>query len=167
MPFSTRSLPIFLAFFAACFFITNISCNRISKSSSGTCVNGGVCDGGKCICPTGYTGNNCETISRNAFLGNWTAFKKDSVFLAEPYPVSISQGKPAANDITIANLLNAFTTPINGYVVNDSLFIPYQELQGYSIRGSGALQANHTIVVSYVETTLLSNLFIAGVITLH
>jgi hypothetical protein len=32
-----------------------------------TCQNGGTCSGGNCVCPTGTTGNNCETIYRLSF----------------------------------------------------------------------------------------------------
>ncbi len=152
---------------AACLVATGVSCNRISKCGAGVCANGGVCDNGNCVCATGYQGSTCQTVSRNAFMGNWTAFERNGIALTEPYPVSISAGKTAINDVTISNLFNEFTDPVNAYVVSDSVFIPYQKLAGYSIRGSGCLQANHILVINFVETTLLSNLIVAGAITLH
>ena len=158
---------IYLVAIATCLIMTGVSCNRISKCGAGVCANGGVCDNGNCVCATGYQGSTCQSVSRNAFMGNWTAFERNGAALTEPYPVSISAGKPSINDVTISNLLNELSTPMNAYIVNDSVFIPYQKLGGYSIQGSGCLQANHTLVINFVETTLLSNLIIAGAITMH
>ncbi len=158
---------ICLVAIAVCLTITNISCNRLSKCGTGTCANGGVCDNETCTCPAGYQGSTCQTVSRNAFLGNWSASENGSETQGAQYPVSILESKQAVNDIIITNFLNHFTDPVNAYVINDSLFIPYQKLDGYTIQGNGCLLTNRTIVISYVETTLLSNLIVAGVITLR
>jgi hypothetical protein len=40
--------------------VTYSSC-VLDKCSSVTCQNGGSCKDGNCICPSGYTGSNCET----------------------------------------------------------------------------------------------------------
>ena len=46
---------------------TYSSCTKTTKKApidpcaSVTCLNGGTCSGGSCICPTGYTGSRCET----------------------------------------------------------------------------------------------------------
>ena len=34
--------------------------NVIASACDFECYNGGVCNGGKCICPDEYTGNQCE-----------------------------------------------------------------------------------------------------------
>lgn len=39
------------------FVLTMQSCD---KCKDVTCQNGGTCDNGKCACPTGYSGDNCE-----------------------------------------------------------------------------------------------------------
>ncbi len=43
------------------------SCNK-NKCNNVICLNLGVCDGGKCICPTGFEGNRCQTLSRDKFI---------------------------------------------------------------------------------------------------
>jgi hypothetical protein len=34
-------------------------------------MNGGVCNGGQCTCPTGTTGSNCETVIRDTYLNTY------------------------------------------------------------------------------------------------
>lgn len=45
--------------FAAVFLLP--SCNECKDT---VCLNGGACDDGTCICPSGYTGANCENEDR-------------------------------------------------------------------------------------------------------
>lgn len=48
------------------------SCGDDSKScDETTCLNGGVCDTGTCICEAGYEGTLCETLSRAKLFGNY------------------------------------------------------------------------------------------------
>jgi hypothetical protein len=42
-----------------------------NKCGSLTCQNGGSCSGNKCVCPTGYYGNSCETGWSNACIGTY------------------------------------------------------------------------------------------------
>jgi hypothetical protein len=44
------------------------SCNK-DECKDVVCQNGGTCSEGKCTCPTGYDGTNCETKSRDKFVG--------------------------------------------------------------------------------------------------
>jgi hypothetical protein len=37
-----------------------------------TCLNGGTCGGGICVCKTGIGGNNCQTIYRNLYSNTYT-----------------------------------------------------------------------------------------------
>ncbi len=52
-----------LAFSAAVY----TSCNK-NKCDKVICLNLGVCDGGNCICPVGFEGNRCQTLSRDKFI---------------------------------------------------------------------------------------------------
>ena len=42
------------------------SCKKTDACSNVTCQNGGTCVNGKCSCPTGYTGNFCETAAQSS-----------------------------------------------------------------------------------------------------
>ena len=118
------------------------SCNR-DKCKTIVCANGGVCNSGACTCPSGYEGSNCETVSREKFLGNWTVFEKGSVTEAAHYVISI-QPSTQITDVVIQNFYNYFTVPIKGYVSGDSLYIPNQQYQGKVVFGIGYIYSNVT-----------------------
>jgi hypothetical protein len=119
-----------------------VSCNR-DKCKTIVCANTGVCDGGKCICPSGYEGSNCETISRNKFLGNWRVFEKGSTSNAAQYGISI-QASGKVTDVVIRNFNNFFETPVKGYVNGDTLTIPNQEMEGKVVFGNGYIYSTNT-----------------------
>jgi len=156
----TRSLPAFcIALFATCFLLFSASCSR-DKCSSVTCANGGVCNNGNCTCAVGYQGASCQTISRAAWLGNWAFFEKGSAVESQQYPMSIQAGNPNINNITFTNFLNYFSVPVSGYVVNNNLFIPSQQVQGSSVQGAGYITqtaAGNTITISCTVTNLTTN----------
>lgn len=154
-----KSLSTFcIVVFATCL---NISCTHNSGNTI-DCMNGGIYKNGTCTCAVGYQGTNCQTLSRKAFLGNWTVFEKGSVADAAQYAVGIQTAGPNINDIAIANLIPTIDTTINGYIVNDSLYIPYQVLQNQSIQGTGYyFQLGRSdainIAISYDLTNLTTN----------
>ncbi len=90
-----------IATIGAFFAVVYSSCNR-DKCKTIVCANNGVCNGGSCVCPSGYEGTNCEKVSRNKFLGNWTVFEKGSITLAAQYPISI-EATTEVYDVTIKN----------------------------------------------------------------
>lgn len=55
--------------FTLSFGIFMTSCSDPCKDIS--CNEVGTCDDGTCICDTGYEGANCETESREKFIGTW------------------------------------------------------------------------------------------------
>lgn len=119
-----------------------VSCNR-DKCKSIVCANGGVCNQGGCICAAGYQGSNCETVTRQKFLGNWMVNEKGSITNAAQYPISIE----AANNVTdvvIKNFYNYFQQNIKAYVVGDTLYIPNQQLEGKVVFGQGYIYSNVT-----------------------
>jgi hypothetical protein len=122
------------------------SCNR-DKCKTINCAHGGVCNSGICICPSGYSGTNCETITRQKFIGNWQVFEKGSITNAAQYPISI-QASTAPNalitDVVIKNFYNYFTSSIKGIVSGDTLYIPNQQLEGKVIFGVGFIYTNVT-----------------------
>ncbi|MCB9063767.1 MAG: calcium-binding EGF-like domain-containing protein [Chitinophagales bacterium] len=59
-----------IASFAVFSMVTYTACNK-DACKDVTCNNGGTCINGTCACPDGYEGTNCETITREKFLGTW------------------------------------------------------------------------------------------------
>ena len=132
------------ATFSAIIYVTS-SCNR-DKCKTIVCANGGVCNGGNCICPTGYEGVNCETVSITKFTGNWQVDEKSGITLAAQYGTVISADPDPTkvNYVRITNFQNHFTQAISAYVVEDTLFIPNQNIQGYLVVGTGFIQSSAT-----------------------
>ncbi len=153
--------------FAAGITMTPFGCKSGAKCGSSVCANGGVCDNGKCNCPVGYEGKGCQTVARDAYLGNWTVYDTDTVHQGKNYAVNIIPGSSAPNDVVIRNLLNFYGRTLNAYVLHDSLYIPYQLMVGASIQGTGYRDRNNTIVINYIFTYLSFNFPVSGVTTLH
>ncbi len=126
--------------FSALATVVYTSCNR-DQCKTIVCANQGVCNSGVCTCPAGYEGSNCETVSRDKFIGNWSVFEKGSITQASQYPISISKGV-LITDVVITNFYNYFIVPVNASVIHDTLFIPNQQYQGKVLFG-----------VSYVYTS--------------
>ncbi len=140
-PFKTLLLSAMVAI-VAILTITNTACNR-DKCKTIVCAHGGVCNNGACVCPSGYEGPNCETVSRVKFLGNWSVFEKGSVTEAAQYPISI-QATTNITDVVINNFYNYFRTPIKGYVQGDTLYIPNQQYEGKVLFGIGYIYSSVT-----------------------
>ncbi len=146
---------------------TDLACKPGAKCGTSVCVNGGVCTNGKCVCPSGYEGSGCETIPRNAYLGDWTVIQTDTLAQQKNYMVNIAPAAAAIDEVIIKNLLNFFNLPLNGNMVHDSLVIPLQLLQGSSIQGRGYRTKNNTVVISYVVTDVRTNVATDGITTLQ
>lgn len=142
LSFKSIVIPAFtvIAVFAA---IVYSSCNR-DKCKSVVCAYGGVCNGGACICPSGYEGSNCETVSRDKFLGNWYVYEKGSITESGHYAISIVPGDNDITQVYIRNFYNYFRTPIKAYVVHDTLTIPNQQYEGKVVFGVGNIYTNTT-----------------------
>ncbi|MES2703177.1 MAG: hypothetical protein V4649_11085 [Bacteroidota bacterium] len=126
--------------------VISASCNR-DKCKAIVCAYGGVCNGGKCTCLLGYEGSNCETISRNKFLGNWQVFEKGTITNAAQYPITIEASAFSSDpitDVVIKNFYNYFRTPIKGSVVGDTLYIPNQQYEGKVLHGVGYIYTSVT-----------------------
>jgi len=139
-PLKKILIPVLLIL-SAFISIVYMSCNS-DKCKTIVCAYGGVCNQGSCICPLGYEGTNCETISNYKFLGNWTVFEKGSSSKAAEYPASIVDSTLTV--VKIINFNDYFTVPVIAYVNNDTLTIPNQELQGKLIFGIGYVYSTAT-----------------------
>ncbi len=138
-PFKTILTSV-LVTISAFISITYMSCNN-DKCKTIVCAYGGVCNEGACICPSGYEGTNCETISNLKFLGAWQVFEKGSTTNAANYTISINS-TATVTSVSINNVFNYFTLPITAYVSHDTLTIPNQELEGKVIFGVGYIYSS-------------------------
>ena len=123
-----------LATFSA---VTYTSCNE-DKCKAIVCAYGGTCQEGECLCPTGYEGVQCETISRNKFLGTYTVTETGTISRAAQYAVAIEPGAEITA-VQIKNFQNRFTEPVSARVKFDTLFIPQQTVNGAVVEGIGYL----------------------------
>ncbi len=122
-------------------YITSCGKNDVNKTVKVICVscgNGGQCINGVCICPVGYEGSDCSTISRNKFLGNWDVSEKGSITTAAQYGLTIMPDT-AINCVKITNFNNYFRTNIRANVQGVTLVIPNQQYEGKSVIGVGTI----------------------------
>ncbi|MCW3121844.1 MAG: hypothetical protein JWQ38_1336 [Flavipsychrobacter sp.] len=49
------------------------SCER-NVCDNVTCQHGGSCNNGLCVCPTGYEGPQCQTLSSSRYLGRYAGY---------------------------------------------------------------------------------------------
>lgn len=126
-----------LAAFSA---VTSTSCKE-DKCKAIVCAYGGVCKEGTCICQAGYEGYQCETITAEKYEGVWTVFENGTTTNSAQYDVTISYGANMT-EMNITNFYNKFTSPVAARIKSDTLFIPQQTIQGYTVQGVGYLVDN-------------------------
>ena len=162
--YKTTTLP------AICVFVLIIvcfSCNKDGNPNSKTiikcvtCANGGICTNGTCICPIGYEGVSCETLSIDKFLGSWNVSEQGTLTAFRNYTVEIVNNSLTSfgNTVQIQDLYDTFPEfVITSYVIVDSLFIPSQQISGKTFIGKGYIHSNPsfgqngTITMRYAVT---------------
>jgi hypothetical protein len=120
--------------------ITYTSCNK-DECKDVVCQNGGTCVNGTCSCPTGYEGANCETKSRDKFLGNWSGSDKCG---SGTYNVSLTIG-------TSTNNINALVNNPGGF--------------GGTIQITGAVTASNKL--SFTNASVGSGRTLTGTMTFN
>lgn len=121
------------------------------------CLNGGVCINGRCNCPSGVIGDSCDTILRNYFIGYWDVPDTCSASgNSIAYTVTILASTTALGDVTLSNMWNYFTNDVNGYVLGDSITIPFQQPDndGVTIEGVGVIEMQPTDTLMRFQYTV-------------
>ncbi|MBS1590128.1 MAG: calcium-binding EGF-like domain-containing protein [Bacteroidetes bacterium] len=116
-----------------------VSSCKEDKCKSIVCAYGGVCSSGQCICPSGYEGTQCETITRKRYLGVWNVTEDGTYSSAAQYAISLEAGANIA-EVRIKNFRNSFVSDVQAFVKGDTITIPNQTLAGKTIRGFGYIQ---------------------------
>ncbi|MCW3121104.1 MAG: hypothetical protein JWQ38_596 [Flavipsychrobacter sp.] len=109
------------------------------------CQNAGTCTDGKCTCPTGYEGTNCETKSRDKFVGTYVGTETCTVG-TDAYSITLAANSDALK-LTYTNLYNdniTATCTMTG--LNTFSFSGTQG--GATFSGTGTLSTN-TLTVTY------------------
>lgn len=85
------------------------SCSK-DECKDVTCQNGGTCSGGTCTCPTGYEGTNCQTLTRDKFVGSYTGTDQCTT---GQYNINLSISAASANNLQVLiNNVGGFGTSI-------------------------------------------------------
>lgn len=129
------SAAVTLAGFTA---VTLNACKE-DKCKGIVCAYGGVCQDGRCLCPAGYEGPQCETVNRDRYKGTWQVAEDGTVSSEALYPVTIENG-PLLTEIVIKSLYNhALGGDVRATVLGDTLTIPTQIINDYTVKGTGLL----------------------------
>jgi len=95
------------AFFTLSAFsaVVYTSCNK-NKCDNVICLNLGVCNGGSCVCPTGFEGNRCQTLSRDKFIFTYNGGDSCSTKINTIYPIYILAVLSDSLEMNMKNFLN-------------------------------------------------------------
>ncbi len=152
----SRLAKLFLpALLAASFFS---SCER-NPCKDVLCPGIKHCLSGSCVCPNGYEGPDCYTLSSDKFTGSYNVYETcDNGFANFPYYTCyISPDASSANRLIISGLFNQmnatayiYTDPNN---VGNTISIPYQTQGALSVEGSGSFDSyNNRMLISFSYT---------------
>jgi hypothetical protein len=123
---------------------TTDACKDVECGVYGTCVEG------DCICELGYSGSDCATVVRDAFIGSGNV-NETCTTSTDTYAVTITAGT-GITDIVISNLYDAGLT-VNGTINADgSVTIPSQTFGTGTISGSATISGtapNDTLNISF------------------
>ncbi len=137
-----------------------ISC-KAEPCDDVVCANGGVCTSGLCLCPEGFEGVRCETMSRDKFLGTYSVAEDGSISLPANYSTNIHEAGDGfeIDAVKLKGFYNFFEDQVYGICKGDSLIIPAQWLEGgYHVEGYGLFTAqdfyaNHGTLDVYYQVT--------------
>lgn len=149
--------------------VTFSSCKE-DKCKAIVCAYGGVCTDGTCLCPSGYEGPQCETITRERYLGPWIVTEDGSLSNAAQYTVSVERGDNIT-ELKLKNFRNRFLTDVSAFVKGDTLYIPEQTIDKNDamgtwseVRGTGYITEdkyygkNGKLVIRYVVEDQAGNI---------
>ena len=149
-PIRTILLTAFLTLFVFS-VVVYTSCNK-NKCDKVICLNLGACDGGNCVCPTGFEGNRCQILSRDKFIFTYNGgdsctgkitgkvFNKYPLYILAVLTDSVSMnmknflGNPqdsatctiqSTDSFTFQGSNNSTTFSGTGKLSNDSLWMTY------------------------------------------
>lgn len=128
----------------------SVSSCKVDPCEEVTCLNGGVCDAGDCLCETGYEGINCETEQRLALVGDYTV--EETCNLGSfSYNISMTANSAIGTEITLNNF-GDFNFSISGSVSGTTVTFTDQVGNASTINGIGQLE-NGVLTIDYTMVT--------------
>jgi hypothetical protein len=111
-----------------------------------SCLNGAACADGKCLCTTGYEGDNCGTETRAKFLSTYNVTESCPSGNFN-YQITITTSS-AGVDRVIINNFGGYGVSVSGTISGSSINIPTQQVdvQGTAATFSGGGQLNGNIM---------------------
>jgi hypothetical protein len=128
--------------------ITYTACNK-DECKDVVCQNGGTCVSGTCSCPTGYEGNNCETKSRDKFIGTYIG-QENCTIGNDNYTITVTTSSENIK-LIVTNLYNQGFTA-TGTMTASNTFSLSGSQGSTSYTGTGSL-ANNQLTIQYSITS--------------
>jgi len=168
MSYSVKTKAItLLTFLAGLYAISYTACNKGDNTTATTivkcvtCANGGQCINDTCRCPSGYEGLGCQTLSIQNFISGWEVTEKGSTSVSsQTYFLEITENFGSVTTVTISELNNEIDA--QGTVSGDTLYIPSQTVNEYTVVGVGYIHsggtfgANGAITMRYQVTNTIT-----------
>ncbi len=131
------------------------SCNR-DKCKDVICAAGRECWDGFCICPAGYEGENCDTVSRTKIIGNYFVGENCPTSGSQNYYSQITEGYQI-EQVEISNIANSglFCT---ANISENSILIPSQAVGGMQIEGQGSFNPQLNQITLYMDYNISGTL---------
>lgn len=131
-------------------------CKDVTCQNGGECTTGGICNcsgrwGGlycDSLCPLGYDGNYCTTLSKTKFIRTWNASTSSSVTGTVQHPLYVTSGG-GPEKIVITNFNNEGFSMIGYMSGKDKFDIVSQNATGTytgNVNGSGRMSGENMTI---------------------
>ena len=140
---------LFLPFLLFLVSVLSESCDR-NKCENVICGLRQSCVNGICQCAPGYEGDNCETLARDKFLGQYLVSTSCvQGFAPAQYPTQVIEDFNEINKIQITNIVGTGLSA-EAYIDRDLIEIPDQNIGAGTIFGQGNYdQILQRIIIEY------------------
>ncbi|MBL0310947.1 MAG: hypothetical protein IPP77_15150 [Bacteroidetes bacterium] len=136
--------PAKILFLISIFTLILTSCERKSCNSV-VCPLGQICLNGNCICPNGYEGTDCQTLSADKYVGNYIVYEScPGSTTGNPfgqYNTYIGYDPSYPNQLIIYNLFNQGSAYASIYTdgsnQGNTLIVKTQNLGSITVYGDG------------------------------
>jgi hypothetical protein len=129
-------------------------CNK-NKCHNVLCLNQGLCDGGICMCPVGFEGIRCGTLSRDKFIYNYNGYDSceyhsDSAG-RNVYSIHLIAVLHDSIEMTLTNLMNIGADSANCTIQSTDSFTFIGSNNSTTYSGSGKLSNDSLRLVYHVQ----------------